>query len=397
MTAPRPDAFVDALFDGVGGRDGPFAGRSLPLHEPDLTEAEAEAVAACVRTGFVSSVGASVDALEQNLADYTGAAAAVVVVNGTAALEVAYRLAGVAAGDLVISPSATFVATGNAIAHLGASPAFVDVEEETLGLDPRALRAFLETETTAAGGGRVHTETGRRCAAIALVHIFGNPARAHEIAAIAEEFGVPLVEDAAESLGARVDGRHTGRFGVAAALSFNGNKVITTGGGGALLFEDPALAARAKHLTTTAKRPHPWEYWHDEVGYNYRMPNLNAALGCAQLARLDLLLAQKATVHAQWRAAMATLDGATLIEARAGTEPNHWLNAVRVDVDDLESRDALLAAAIDAGFYCRPLWVPLHKLPGFEGAPSGPLPTTERLEREVICLPSSAYLAEASS
>lgn len=396
MTSPRaslaPADFVALLREVLPATDAAGAAAAYPLHEPSLGPDETAAVVACLQSTFVSSVGAYVDQLERDLERLTGAARAVVVVNGTAALEVSLLLAGVERGDLVVTPSLTFVATANAIRHAGAEPAFVDVEEETLGLSPADLRRFFEETCVREGGGWRHAATGRRVGAVVLVHIFGNPARAVEVQALCQELGVPLVEDAAESLASFVGDTHTGRFGVAGALSFNGNKIVTTGGGGAVLTDDEALGAHAKHLTTTAKRPHRWEYWHTDVGYNYRMPNLNAALGVAQVGRLDELLAKKVRLFDRW---CAVFDGSDVevLRPRAGTRSNHWLNAVRLPVGtSMETRNAWLDAACDEKIFCRPLWVPMHRLPMYAACPRGALPVTESSEARIICLPSSAHL-----
>lgn len=368
-----PERFVAALREVLPD------GHDYPLHEPTFRGREKELLADCVDSTFVSSVGRWVDQLEADLQRVTGAARAVVVVNGTAALQVALTLAGVRPGDLVICPSLTFVATANAIRHAGAEPAFVDVEAESLGMDPDALRAFLR-----AAPGRI--------GALVVAHLFGNPARIEELAAIAAEAGIPLVEDAAESLASTVGGRHTGRFGVAGALSFNGNKMVTTGGGGAVLTDDEALGARCKHLTTTAKRPHRWEYWHTDTAWNYRMPNLNAALGVAQLERLPELLAAKAALFRRWERALGGI-GLDVLRPRAECVANHWLTAaVLPPGTPIETRDALLDAACDARVFCRPLWVPMHRLPMYAACPRGPMTVTEDLYARVINVPSSAHL-----
>lgn len=271
---PIAEVIVNALRGVLGS--GPVG-----LHEPRFDGNERRYLQECIDSTFVSSVWRFVDRFEADLANYTGARHAVAVVNGTAALHVALLLAGVEAGDEVIVPALTFVATANAVRYCGATPHFADSEERTLGLDPGALRDWLRQTAEMQGGGCINRHTGRRIRAVAPMHTFGHPCDLDGLLAVAHDYGLALVEDAAESLGSWIHERHTGTFGQLGTLSFNGNKIITTGGGGAILTNDSELARRAKHLTTTAKKPHRWEYVHDEVGFNYRMPNVNAALGCA--------------------------------------------------------------------------------------------------------------------
>ena len=357
---------------------------------------------------WVSNMGPQVAELERQLEEFTGIAHCVVCVNGTTALQIALELAGVGPmhalpgfpdkpqRDLVICPSLTFVATANAIAHRGAVPAFVDAEGQTLGMDPAALDAFLHGQCARRDGETFHVESGFRVGAIMPVHIFGNPCRIEEIAAIAAEWSIPIVEDVAESLGSWVGGVHTGRFGVASGTSFNGNKLITTGGGGAIFTDDEALAKRAKHITATAKDPTKpgWHYWHDAVAYNYRMPNLNAAFGLAQMGRLPGLLEQKERLFHRWKTILGGI-GLDLVEPRDGTTSNRWLNAIRLPAGTtMEQRNELLMAVDAEKIYCRPIWVPMHKLPMYQHCPAGPLPVTEDMERRIINVPSTARLAD---
>jgi perosamine synthetase len=273
------------------------------LHEPRFVGNEWSYVKECLDSTFVSSVGKFVDRFEADLAAYTGAKYAIAVVNGTAALHVALRLAGVQPGDEVLVPALSFVATANAVAYCGASPHFVDSEERTLGLDPRALRDYLSAIAEIRGGSCVNRATGRVIRSVAPMHVFGHPLDIEGMLSVARDFHLVLVEDAAESLGSTMRGRHTGTFGLMGSLSFNGNKTITTGGGGAIITDDASLAKRAKHITTTAKVPHRWEYQHDEVGFNYRMPNINAALGCAQLEQLAGFVTAKRALFKRYEAA----------------------------------------------------------------------------------------------
>jgi perosamine synthetase len=367
-------------------------GGFLALHEPEFAGNEWAYTKECIDSGWVSSVGKFVDEFELRLAQFTGARHAVAVVNGTAALQVAVRLAGVQSGEEVIVPALTFVATANAVVHCGAIPHFVDSEESSLGIDADALRSHLAHIAERTGGGWRNKITGRRLAAIVPMHALGHPADMPRILEVASAYALPVIEDAAESLGSTLGGQHTGTFGLAGTLSFNGNKIVTTGGGGAILTADAELARHAKHLTTTAKRPHKWEFFHDEVGFNYRLPNLNAALGCAQLERLPDMLARKRRLAERYRSGFAETTGLTFIDEPRGTQSNFWLNAVRAQLASTVERDAILGALIAAGYQCRPLWTLMHRLPMYQHCPRAPLPIAEQLEVSVIKLPSSAAL-----
>jgi perosamine synthetase len=298
--------------------------------------------------------------------------------------------------DEVIVPSLSFVATANAVAYCGAVPHFVDSDEASFGLDPAKLAAHLRRIAERRGGGCVNRSTGRRIAAIVPMHALGHPCDLDLLAAVCADYGLPLVEDAAESLGATYKGRHTGTVGLLGALSFNGNKVVTTGGGGAVLTNDDGLGRAAKHLTTTAKLAHQWEFRHDRVGFNYRMPNINAALGCAQLEQLPGFLAAKGRLAARYRAAFVSLDGLRFVEAPAWGESNWWLNAVALDREHAAARDRVLALTNDRSVATRPLWEPLHRQPMFADCPRSDLAATEDLYRCVVELPSSARLAETT-
>lgn len=364
----------------------------IPLHAPVMGEREKALVGEAIDSTFVSSVGAFVTAFEERVAAFVGVRHAVATVNGTAALHVALRVAGVQPGDLVLTQALTFVATCNAIHYCGAQPVFVDVEEATLGMDPDALRAWLDDHAVVCAGACVERETGRPIRACVPMHTLGHPARIGAIADVCDRWGLVLVEDAAESLGSYRDGRHTGTVGRLGTLSFNGNKVVTTGGGGMILTDDEALARRARHLTTTAKRPHAWVFDHDEVGYNYRLPNLNAAFGVAQMERLPRLLASKREVASAYQAAAAR-HGWTFVREPAGAHSNYWLNALRLP--DARARDAFLQATNDAGVMTRPLWTPMHHLPIYARCRRGPLAVTEALADTVVNVPSSALPGSA--
>jgi len=373
----------------------PASEGGVALHEPEFRGREWIYVKDCLDTGWVSSVGAYVDRIERDLEAITGAGHAIATSNGTAALDICLRLVGVQAGDEVLVPTLTFVATANAVAYQGATPHFVDSETETLGVDPVRLDAWLHETARIEGDVCINTRTGAPIRALMVMHVFGHPCDLDGLAEVAVRWKLALVEDAAEGLGSRWNGRHVGNVGLVSALSFNGNKIVTTGGGGAILTNDPDLAARAKHLTTTARVPHKWSFVHDEVGWNYRMPNLNAALGCAQLERLPDMMARKAVLTDRYEKAFRDVEGLRLLAARPGAEVNHWLNALILDQPDMAMRDALLEALNDAGFMARPLWTLMHRLPMYAACPRAALPVAEALEASVINIPSSARLADA--
>ena len=359
----------------------------VPLSVPRFIGNEKKYLEECIDSTFVSSVGPFVDRFEEEMARYTGAARAVVCVNGTNALHMALMLAGVERGDEVLTQSLTFIATCNAISYIGAHPVFIDVDRETLGLSPDALSKWLEKYATIAFGTCRNRRTGRRIKACVPMHTFGHPARITEIAAICGKWGIELVEDAAESIGSRFQSRHTGTFGLVGALSCNGNKTLTTGGGGMLLFNDPELGAHAKHLTTQAKVPHRWEFRHDEVGYNYRMPNINAALGCAQLENLDTLIASKREVAAAYARFFDGSDGPAFVHEPEGCFSNYWLNAVLLP--SREERDAFLEYSNDHGVMTRPVWELMTDLPMFEGCERDKQENTCWLADRIVNLPSS--------
>lgn len=376
------DIFIRFVRDLYGRPQGP-----IPLHAPVMGRREKALIAQAIDSTFVSSVGAFVTAFEQRVASFVGARYAVATVNGTAALHVALRVVGVRPGDLVLTQALTFVATCNAIAYCGALPVFIDVERPTLGLNPDALQGWLEEHAVVRDGRCVERDTGRPVRACVPMHTLGHPARIAAIAEVCDRWGVVLVEDAAEALGSTRDGRHVGTFGRAGAFSFNGNKIITTGGGGMIVTDDEELATRARHLTTTAKLPHRWAFEHDEVGYNYRLPNLNAAFGVAQMERLPTLLASKREVALAYQAA-ARDNGWQFVSEPAGGQSNYWLNALRLP--DVRARDAFLHATNDAGIMTRPLWTPMHRLPMYAQCPRGSLSVTEALADTVVNVPSSA-------
>ena len=382
-----PQDIVRAIKSVVG--DGP-----LSLHEPRFDGNEWVYLKECLDSTFVSSVGKFVDRFEDDLANFTGAKRAVAVVNGTAALHVALRLAGVETGDEVLLPALTFIATANAVAYCQATPHFVDSEERSLGMDAVALREYLSTITEMRNGQCVNRITGRVIRAMVPMHTFGHPVDIAALLAIAHDFNLQLIEDAAESLGSTLGGQHTGTFGLMGTLSFNGNKTITTGGGGAILINDVELGKRAKHITTTAKLPHRWNFVHDEVGYNYRLPNLNAALGCAQLEQLPGFLRDKRRLFEQYQAAFANVPGVHLVAEPAGSSSNYWLQTLLIDESHEYQRDAVLTAANDEGLMTRPIWTLMSRLQMYSNAPRAPLTVAESLERRLINIPSSSFLLD---
>ena len=380
-----PDLIVSAIHSVVGA--GPVG-----LHEPTFAGNEWLYVKDCLDSTFVSSVGKFVDRFEDDLAAYTGAKYAVAVVNGTAALHIALLLAGVKASDEVLVPALTFIATANAISYCGATPHFVDSENTTLGIATAKLRDYLQAHTQQHSGHCVNISTGQVIRAMVPMHAFGHPVDIDGLLAVAYDFNIILVEDAAESLGSTYHGQHTGTFGLMGTLSFNGNKTITTGGGGAILTNDTTIARRAKHITTTAKLPHAWEFIHDEIGYNYRLPNLNAALGCAQLEQLPAKLIAKRTLFSSYQAAFSELEGAKLVAEPAQCLSNYWLQAIMLNVDQTHHRDAILKSTNEAGFMTRPVWRLLHQLTPFTNCPRMDLSMAEQLAKRLINIPSSPTL-----
>lgn len=363
----------------------------VPLHRPVFEGAERQYLVDCIDSNFVSSVGARVVEFEQQVAAFTGARHAVATVNGTAALHVALELVGVERGDEVITQALTFIATCNALSYAGAHPVFVDVDRDTMGMSPQALRRFLSAHCEILDGRAYNRHSGRRIAACSPMHTFGHPCRIQEIVATCDEYGVPVVEDAAESLGSYVGGRHTGTFGKLATLSFNGNKVITTGGGGMIITDDEALAQRAKHLTTTAKVPHPYEFVHDRVGYNYRLPNLNAALGCAQMEKLLAILAIKRDIAGRY-ANFFNGTGIEFVTAPGGTTSNYWLNAIVLASES--ERDAFLQYTNSRDLMTRPVWRLMSRLEMFKDCQHDGLENSLWLEARVVNLPSSVPESE---
>lgn len=366
---------------------GHYGKEFVSLHEPTFNEKELEYVSDCVKTGWVSSVGKYVTRFEEDLAKLTGVKRAVAVVNGTAALHIALKAAGVKPNDEVLIPALTFVATANAVSYIRAIPHFVDVSRNSLGLDPKKLDHHLEKISTKQNGELINKETGRTIRAVVPMHTFGHPVEIDELQAICDKYGLVLIEDAAESLGSYYKGKHTGGFGKVNAMSFNGNKIATTGGGGAILTNDDVLADYAKHITTTAKVPHRWEYVHDEIAYNYRMPNINAALGCAQLEKVPTFIDQKRNLTNFYDRLLKDIDGVQLFKEPLYAKSNYWLQTLIIDKS--LDRDELLAYLNDNGVMSRPIWQPMHYLKQFADCPRDNLAIIEELNKRIINLPST--------
>lgn len=363
-----------------------FGNDFIPLHRPIFEGNERQYLVDCIDSNFVSSVGEKVTEFEDKIAKFTGSKYAIATVNGTTALHVAIELAGVKPGDEVISQALTFIATCNAITYAGAKPLFIDVDIDSMGMSPIALEEFLEENAEKTANGTFNKLSGKRISACVPMHTFGFPCRIAKIASICSKWNIALIEDAAESLGSYVGNRHTGTFGSMGTLSFNGNKVITTGGGGMIITDDPNLAKRAKHLTTTAKIAHPYEFVHDEIGYNYRMPNLNAALGVAQMERLEEFLIVKNNIASQWSLAFDNLD-VKFCKAIKGTKTNYWLNAILLE--SRKDRDKFLKITNDHGVMTRPVWRLMSELKMFKDCQNDGLKNSLWLQDRVVNIPSS--------
>ena len=371
----------------------------ISLHEPNFGGTQAwDYVRDCLDSGWVSTAGQWVSRFEKELCTQTGAAHVVAVTNGTVALRLALHLVGVRAGDEVLLPPLSFVATANAVAHLGAFPHFVDIEADCLGMNPKALAERLENVAEKRDGELFNRITGRRLAAVLPVHVFGHPALIEKLSAVAEAWGLPLVEDAAEALASWRNGTHCGLFGDVGTLSFNGNKLVTTGGGGALLTNSDELAQRARHLSTTAKAPHPWDFDHDAVGWNDRLPNLNAALGVAQLEDLPRRLNAKRTLADHYNTAFDELPGVELVAEPPDCRSNHWLVSMRFLAEDPTEAEAqrlqVLEAAHAVGLLLRPVWKLLSQLPMYSQEPRGALVTATDQAARLMNLPSSPQLVQ---
>ena len=361
----------------------------ITLHEPSFVGNERKYVNECIDTGFVSSVGKFVDRFEDDIKAYTGAKYAVATVNGTAALHMALILAGVKRDELVLVQALTFIATCNAISYIGAEPVFLDIDLKNLGMSMDSLENFLNEKTVQKDGACYHKETGKRVAACVPMHTFGHPVEIDRMVELCNKNNIVLIEDAAESIGSTYKGKHTGTFGTLGTYSFNGNKTITCGGGGIIVTNDETLGKLGKHLTTQAKVPHRWEFNHDHIGYNYRLPNLNAALACAQLENLEMLIAKKRELSAKYE---KFFEGTTFkfITEPENVRSNYWLNAILVS--DRKERDEFLTALNDSGVMARPAWTLMNKLPMFKHCMTEDLTNAQYIEDRLVNIPSSPIL-----
>lgn len=362
----------------------------VPLHAPLFIGNEKKYLAECIDTTFVSSVGKFVDRFEEQVACYTGSKRAVVCVSGTNALHMGMLLVGVERDDEVLTQALTFIATCNAISYIGAHPVFLDVDRDTLGLSPLAVKRWLSGHAEVRNDQCYNKRTGRRIKACVPMHTFGHPMKIDELSAVCNEYHIELVEDAAESIGSFYKGRHTGTFGRVGAISFNGNKTITTGGGGMLLFQDEELGKFAKHFTTQAKVPHRWAFVHDHIGYNYRMPNINAALGCAQMENLDRYVSNKRETAERYREFFSRIPDVEFVVEPANSRSNYWLNAVLLK--DRRAQQSFLEYTNDHGVMTRPVWELMNRLEMFRGCETDGLENTVWLEERIVNIPSSVRL-----
>jgi perosamine synthetase len=386
-------SFVSELLQAIKSvtGDSPAA-----LHEPLFNGNELTYTRECIESGYVSSVGAFVNRFEVELAETVGAKFAVATMNGTSALHLALLVAGVQAGDEVICPSLTFVATANAISYCGANPLFVDVDVNDLGLDFQKMEDFLTSSADMREGGLFNRVTGCRIAAIMPMHTFGHSVNLQEILTVAKKYNLPVIEDAAEALGSSYQNQNVGTHGLLGVFSFNGNKIVTTGGGGAVVTNNEVLAKRIKHLSTTAKVPHSWKFDHDEVGYNYRMPNINAALGCAQLEQLPSFVASKRNLFNKYDTALTNVEEVCLFRELQDRHSNYWLQTIVLGEKYQSELPSVIESAQEVGLQLRPAWTPLHQLTPFMQCPRTDLSVTENLAKRIINIPSSAILGSNS-
>lgn len=362
----------------------------IPLHEPRFVGNERNYVMEAIDSTFVSSVGKFVDRFEEMMCEITGTKHAVAIVNGTNALHLSLVLAGVEQGDEVLTQALTFIATANAISYCGAIPHFVDVDKDTMGMSPSLLEAYLEEIAELRDGVCYNKQSGKRIAACVPMHTFGLPLRIIELKELCDKYNIRLIEDAAESIGASVQGKQTGTFGIFGVFSFNGNKTVTSGGGGAIVTDDASLAKQAKHLSTQAKVPHRWEYHHDHIGYNYRMPNLNAALACAQLEKLAEFIDNKRELASLYKDFFKPYENISFKEELNGSCSNYWLNAI--ELADNQAREDFLEYTNSNGVMTRPIWTLMNKLEMFKNCPKSGLENALYLADRIVNLPSSVRI-----
>ena len=378
---------ADRVIATIGSHNVPAS-----LHEPRFTAEDVESLVDCVESSFVSSVGPAISEVERKLGGIVGADYAVAVSSGTAALQLALKVVGVQPGDEVLMPSLSFIATANAATYLNAIPHFLDISDKTLGISPEKMREYLSSAVIKKNTGVFSKASGRRIGAIVPVHIFGFPAEVGPICDIAAEFDIPVVEDAAEALGSSICGRMCGSFGVTSAVSFNGNKLVTSGGGGAVLTNDPKLEQQIRYLATTARSSHKWEFVHDEIGYNFRMPALNASLLSPQLDRLNLTMEKKRSLAEAYQANFADFEGGYILKKSEHAEPNYWLNCLVLNDEALRYKNHILEQLHEAGILARPVWLPLHRQSPYRKAPKSNLDVTTKIFPRLITLPSSPFL-----
>ena len=378
---------ADRVIATIGSHNVPAS-----LHEPRFTAEDVESLVDCVESSFVSSVGPAISEVERKLGGIVGADYAVAVSSGTAALQLALKVVGVQPGDEVLMPSLSFIATANAATYLNAIPHFLDISDKTLGISPEKMREYLSSAVIKKNTGVFSKASGRRIGAIVPVHIFGFPAEVGPICDIAAEFDIPVVEDAAEALGSSICGRMCGSFGVTSAVSFNGNKLVTSGGGGAVLTNDPKLEQQIRYLATTARSSHKWEFVHDEIGYNFRMPALNASLLSPQLDRLNLTMEKKRSLAEAYQANFADFEGGYILKKSERAEPNYWLNCLVLNDEALRYKNHILEQLHEAGILARPVWLPLHRQSPYRKAPKSNLDVTTKIFPRLITLPSSPFL-----
>ena len=362
------------------------------LHEPFFNSLEKENLSDCIDSSYVSSVGEYVNIFEKMIEDFTKSKKAIALVNGTSALHLALKVSGIKPDEEILCPSITFVATANAISYVNAKPHFVDINEKTLGIDPFALENWLDKILIKKNGKSINKNTGRIVSAIIPMHTFGHPLEIEAIVKLAEKYNLIVIEDAAESLGSLYEGKHTGTFGKIGILSFNGNKIVTTGGGGALITNDLEVANMAKHISSTAKVQHKWKLIHNEIGFNYRMPNLNASIGCAQMKKLPSFIESKRNLFFKYKEVFKSLLGVSIFSEPINSRSNYWLQTLILDKGYESELENILELTNKEGIMTRPSWEPMHQLPMYKNCPRAPLPIAESLAKRIINIPSSAFL-----
>ncbi|MBA46104.1 MAG: aminotransferase DegT [Euryarchaeota archaeon] len=367
---------------------------SAYLHEPEINQNDIKMVQKILKSGYVSSIGSSIAEFENKLCEYTGTKYAVAMTNGTSSLHVALLASGIQVHDEVLVPAMTFVASANAISYCNAVPHFIDSDLNSLGIDNEKLLIYLERNTIIKNNECFNKNTGRRIFGVIPVHIYGFVGDIETLKKIADQFKITIIEDAAEALGSFKDHRHSGTFGICGCISFNGNKIITTGGGGALITNNEKLAKRARHLSTTAKKPHKFNYFHDEIGFNYRMPAINAALGLSQIQKIDKLLKAKKTLRENYRVNFKEIRGVSFFEGPSDCDANFWLNSIILNEEFVEYQDIIIEKLINMGFECRPIWKLMNKLSPYQNNPSMNLNNAQNLEKSFISIPSSSFLCK---